>query len=98
MWYEQSLANRDQVELEAGTLAVDGNQAACVLRMTSAPWTQLGLAALEAHTELVLVDGRIMTHVAVLTPEAVRALQAARDGSGSAWAVPPWQAQPGQPY
>ena len=27
MWYEQSLANDDRVELEDGTLAVDGNQA-----------------------------------------------------------------------
>ncbi len=29
-------------------------------------------------TEMVLIDGRIMTHVVVLTPESVRKLQAAR--------------------
>lgn len=90
MWYEQSLANGDQLTLEDGTLAVDGNQAAFVSRITSEPWTKLGLDALEAHAEMVLTDGRIMTHVVVLTPESVRQLQAARDratdvstGSGS---------------
>jgi ketosteroid isomerase-like protein len=78
MWYEQSVANGDRLEIEDGTLAVDGNQAAFVTRITSEPWTKLGLEALEAHAEMVLIDGRIMTHVVVLTPESVRQLQAAR--------------------
>ena len=78
MWYEQSVANGDRIEIEDGTLAIDGNQAAFVTRITSDPWTKLGLEALEAHAEMVLIDGRIMTHVVVLTPESVRQLQAAR--------------------
>jgi hypothetical protein len=78
MWYEQSLANGDRVELEDGSLAVDGNQASFVTRISSEPWRKLGLEALEAHSEVVVVDGRIMTHVVLLTPESVRQLQAAR--------------------
>jgi hypothetical protein len=78
MWYEQSLANGDRVSVEDGTLAIDGNQAAFVTRITSDPWTKFGLETLEAHSELVVIDGRIMTHVVVLTPESVRQLQAAR--------------------
>jgi SnoaL-like domain len=78
MWYEQSLANGDRIAVPDGTLAVDGNQAAYVTRISSDPWTKLGLDALEAHTDMVLIDGRIMTHVVVLTPESVRQLQAAR--------------------
>ena len=116
MWYEQSLSNGDQIALEDDSLAVDGNQAAFVAHITSEPWTKLGLDALEAHTEMVVTDGRIMTHVVVLTPESVRRLQAARDSamdttigsksnplmtmsqSGDAWAAPPLQERPGQPY
>ena len=45
MWYEQSLANGDRVELEDGTLAVDGNQATFVTRISSEPWRKLGLEA-----------------------------------------------------
>jgi ketosteroid isomerase-like protein len=78
MWYQQSLANGDQIALEDDSLAVDGNQAAFVTHITSAPWTKLGLDALEAHSEMVLIDGRIMTHVGVLTPESVRKLEAAQ--------------------
>jgi hypothetical protein len=78
MWYEQSLANGDRVELEDGSLAVDGNQATFLARITSEPWRELGLEALEAHSEVVVVDGRIMTHAVLLTPESVRQLQAAR--------------------
>jgi hypothetical protein len=78
MWYEQSLANRDRVELEDGTLAVDGNQASFVTQITSEPWRKLGLGALTAQADLVVIDGRIMTHVVTLTPESVRMLQAAR--------------------
>jgi hypothetical protein len=79
MWYEQSLANGDRIAVADDTLAVDGNQAAFVTRITSDPWTKLGLAALDAHAEMVLTDGRIMTHVVVLTPQSVRALQSARE-------------------
>ena len=78
MWYEQSLANGERVELEDGSLAVDGNQATFLAKITSEPWRKLGLEALEAHSEVVVVDGRIMTHVVLLTPESVRQLQAAR--------------------
>ena len=78
MWYEQSLANRDRVELEDGTLAVDGNQASFVTQITSEPWRKLGLGALTAQADLVVIDGRIMTHVVTLTPDSVRQLQAAR--------------------
>jgi ketosteroid isomerase-like protein len=78
MWYEQSLANGERVELEDGSLAVDGNQASFVARISSEPWRKLGVEELEAHSEVVVVDGRIMTHVVLLTPESVRTLQAAR--------------------
>ena len=78
MWYEQSLANGERVELEDGSLAVDGNQASFVTRITSEPWRKLGLEALAAHSEVVVIDGRIMTHVVLLTPESVRQLQAVR--------------------
>ena len=77
MWYEQSLANGDRVELEDGSLAVDGNQATFVARLSSKPWSKLGVEALDAHSEIVVIDGRIMTHVVLLTPESVRQLQAA---------------------
>ena len=78
MWYEQSLANRDRVELEDGTLAVDGNQATFLTRISSEPWRKVGLEALEAKADLVVIDGRIMTHLVTLTPDSVRQLQAAR--------------------
>ena len=78
MWYEQSLANGDRVELEDSTLAVDGNQATFLSQISSEPWRKLGLETMEAKTDLVLIDGRIMTHLVTLTPESVRKLQAAR--------------------
>jgi len=78
MWYENSLANDDRVEVADGTLAVDGNQASFVARISSAPWSKLGLDELEAQADLVVIDGRIMTHVVTLTPESVRQLQATR--------------------
>jgi hypothetical protein len=78
LWYEQSLANRDRIAVANGSLAVDGNQASFVTRMSSEPWRRLGVEMLEAKADLVLIDGLIMTHVVTLTPESVRALQAAR--------------------
>jgi hypothetical protein len=78
MWYEQSLANGDRVAVEDGTIAVDGNQASFVTHITSDPWSKLGLEALAAQADLVVIDGRIMTHVVTLTPDSVRQLQAAR--------------------
>ncbi|MCD6030308.1 MAG: SnoaL-like domain protein [Thermomicrobiales bacterium] len=78
MWYEQSLANGDRVELEEGTLAVDGNQATFFCQIRSEPWRKLGVEALEAKTDLVVIDGRIATHLVTLTPASVRTLQAAR--------------------
>ena len=83
MWYEQSLANGDRVAVEDGTIAVDGNQASFVTHITSDPWSKLGLEALEAQADLVVIDGRIMTHVVTLTPESVRKLQAARGTTSS---------------
>ena len=78
MWYEQSLAHGERVALEEGTVAVDGNQASFLVQITSEPWSKLGLAALAAQSEMVVIDGRIATHVVLLTPESVRQLQAAR--------------------
>ena len=78
MWYEQSLANGDRVTLEDGTLAVDGNQATFLSQISSEPWRKLGVESLEAKTDLVVIDGRIVTHLVTLTPESVRTLQAAR--------------------
>jgi ketosteroid isomerase-like protein len=82
LWYEQSLANGDRVELEDGTLVVDGNQATFLSQISSAPWRKLGLERLAAKADLVVIDGRIMTHVVTLTPESVRQLQAARGTRG----------------
>jgi hypothetical protein len=47
-------------------------------RISSEPWRTMGLESLEAKADLVVIDGRIMTHVVTLTPESVRKLQAAR--------------------
>jgi ketosteroid isomerase-like protein len=78
MWYEQSLTNGDRVEMEDGTLAVDGNQATFITRISSEPWRKLGVETLEAKTDLVVINGHIATHLVTLTPESVRTLQAAR--------------------
>jgi len=77
MWYEQSLANSDRVELADGSLAVAGNQGSFVTQISSEPWRKLGLEALEAQADLVVIEGRIMTHVVTLTPESVRQLHSA---------------------
>src|SRR5215213_3252505 len=63
MWYEQSLANGDRVELEDGSLAVAGNQATFLTQISSEPWRRLGVERLEAKTDLVVIDGRIVTHL-----------------------------------
>lgn len=81
MWYEQSLANGDRVELQDGTLAVDGNQATFLVQISSEPWRKLGVESLAAKTDLVVIDGRIATHLVTLTPDSVRTLQAARSGT-----------------
>ena len=103
MWYEQSLANGERMAVEDGTLAVDGNQAAFVARLTSEEWSKLGVEALEATSEIVVIDGRIMTHVVVLTPDSVRRLQSARGtavlapiAGDDAWSSA--QLFPGRPY
>lgn len=102
MWYEQSVANGDHVELADGTLAVAGNQATFVARLSGEPWRKLGVETLEAHSQIVVIDGRIMTHVVLLTPASVRRLQSARGEAvlapiaGEAWAST--QQFPGQPY
>ena len=78
MWYEMSLANGERMTVDDDTIAIDGNQATFVSRLTSEPWSKLGLETLEATSEIVVIDGRIATHVVALTPESVRQLQAAR--------------------
>jgi ketosteroid isomerase-like protein len=83
MWYEQSLANGDRHALADGSLVVAGNQASYRTQITSAPWSKLGLEALQAQADLVVIDGRIMTHVVTLTPESVRKLQTARGTTSS---------------
>lgn len=81
MWYEQSVAANDRVEVIDGSLAVNGNQATFTARVASDPWRELGLEALEAKTDIVVIDGRIMTHLMTLTPESVRQLVTARGTS-----------------
>lgn len=81
MWYEQSVANGDSVEVIDGSLAVNGNQATFTARVASDPWRELGLETLEAKTDIVVIDGRIVTHLMTLTPESVRQLVDARDAS-----------------
>lgn len=107
MWYEQSVANGDRVAVEDGTLAIDGNQATFVTHITSDPWRKLGLETLEAQAELVVIDGRIMTHVVTLTPDSVRTLQAARGTTANQTvgseatllsSLPPQRGMPGKPY
>ena len=78
MWYKQSVADKDRVEVVDGTLAVDGDRVTFVARLASDPWRELGIEALEANTEAVVVDGRIASHVVMLTPESVRELLTAR--------------------
>jgi ketosteroid isomerase-like protein len=82
LWYEQSLANGDRIALEDGTLVVDGNQATFLTQISSEPWRKLGLERLAAKADLVVIDGRIVTHVVTLTPDSVRQLQAARGTRG----------------
>lgn len=81
MWYEQSLANGDRIAVDDDTVAVDGNQASFIAHLSSEPWRQLGVKTLYATSEIVVIDGRIMTHVMVLTPDSVRQLQAARESA-----------------
>jgi hypothetical protein len=102
MWYEQSLANGDRVEIEPGTLTVVENQATFGVRLSSEPWRKLGVETLAAHAEIVVVKGRIMTHVVMLTPASVRMLQSASGMAilaplaGHEWAST--QLFPGRPY
>jgi hypothetical protein len=103
MWYEQSLANGDRIEVDDSTLTVDGNQATFVARLSSEPWRKLGVETLEATSEIVVIDGRIMTHVVVLNPDSVRQLLDARGATedlalGSEPLLPSERRMPGQPY
>lgn len=77
LWHTQSVANGDQIEVVDGTLAIDGDRVTFLSRIASDPWRELGLDTLEANTEAVVVDGRITTHVVMLTPSSVRELMAA---------------------
>ena len=78
MWYERSVADGDRIAPMDDTLAVAGNQAAFAARIASDPWRALGIEALEANAELVVIGGRIATHMVVLSPESVRELLAAQ--------------------
>ena len=59
MWYEQSLANGERVDVADGTVTVNGNQATFTARLSSEPWSKLGIDTLEATSEIVVIDGRI---------------------------------------
>jgi hypothetical protein len=78
LWYEQSIKDGDQIEVVDGTLKVDGNSATFAVRISSEPWKKLGLEALDATAECVVVDGTIRTHVVMLMPDSVRRLLIAR--------------------
>ncbi|MBA3517605.1 MAG: nuclear transport factor 2 family protein [Rhizobiales bacterium] len=77
MFYEQGVANGDQIEMVDGTLAVADDRVSFLSRLASDPWRELGVETLEATTEAVVVDGQITTHVVMLTPASVRELLAA---------------------
>lgn len=81
MWHEQAAAQGYRAELVDGSLSVDGNQAAFAVRVSSAPWQELGVTDLTAQDAMVIIDGRIATHIESLAPDAVRQLTAARDGA-----------------
>ena len=78
MYYEQAVADGARVEVVEGTLAVDGDRATYVARFASDSWRELGIESLEGNVEAVVVDGRIATHIEMLTPESVRELLSAR--------------------
>lgn len=78
IFYEQALANGERIELVKDSLVVAGEQTTFRVRTTSEPWTKLGLGALEADAEAIVVGGCIQTHVVMLTPEAVRQLLVAQ--------------------
>jgi SnoaL-like domain len=78
LWYEQSIKDGDRIEVADGTLKTDEDRATFAVRIASGPWKELGLETLEANAEAVVVDGRITTHVVMLTPESVRKLLIAR--------------------
>lgn len=78
LWYAQSVADRDRVEVVDGTLAVAGDRVTFLARLTSEPWRALGIEQLEANAEAVIEGGRITTHVVMLTPGSARALLSAR--------------------
>ncbi len=77
MFYEQGVANGEQIAVVDGTLAVADDRVSFLSRLASDPWRELGVDTLEATTEAVVVDGQITTHVVMLTPASVRELLAA---------------------
>ena len=62
------------------------------------------MESLEAKTDLVVIDGHIVTHLVTLTPESVRTLQAARGTitdltmSSAAPLLPSERRGSGEPY
>jgi ketosteroid isomerase-like protein len=79
MMYEQDLANGYRIEVEEGTIAVAGDRVTFSARLSSEPWREQGLETLAVDSEIVLVDGKIASHVEMLSPEAARELLTALD-------------------
>ena len=71
MWYEQSLANGDRVELEEAPSPSTATRPPSSARSAVSRGESWGGGA-EAKTDLVVIDGRIVTHLVTLTPESVR--------------------------
>lgn len=95
VFYEQAIANGDTIELVPESLTVDGERVAFRVLTRSEPWTALGLGALEADSEAIVVDGCILTHVVMLTAGAVRQLLVAQGiavdaGEHTHGQLPPW--------
>ncbi len=74
VFYEQSVANGDRIEVDKNTLEVDGDRVTFVAHLASDPWRNLGIKTLDADVEAVVKDGRFATHVVMLTPRSVREL------------------------
>jgi ketosteroid isomerase-like protein len=74
LFYEQGVANRDRIEVEDGTLVVVGDRVTFGARLASDPWRKLGIESLESNAEAVVVDGRITSHVVMLSPGSAREL------------------------
>lgn len=68
LFYQEGVANGDRIKVVDGTLEVVDNRVTFVARLTSDPWRELGLKALESNVKVVVRDGQFTTHVVMLTP------------------------------